>query len=70
MLWIEFQGQKYLFGGDSLDEDGFIATEDQYLHFKESFAHYFPGFGVAQHNTYIGGREDITILKPYQDPFV
>lgn len=42
MRWVEFKGEKYLFGGSSLDESGFIATQEQYQTGQCSFAHWYP----------------------------
>ena len=64
---IRFKGQPYLFGGNSLDEDGFIATPEQYKNFEVSYAHYFPSSGVLRFQEKIGDREDIEILDNAHD---
>ncbi len=62
MLKIEFKGEKYLFDGEDLNEEGFIATEYQYEHFIESFAYYRPDEGVNRHGRIIGSKDDIKII--------
>lgn len=67
MKLIKFEGQEYVFGGDSLNESGFIATKEQFENYQCPFAHYFPGRGVMQHGERIGGWRDIKILGNYED---
>jgi len=62
MKEILFKGKKYLFGGESLDENGFIATKYQYENFLCSFAHYYSDKGVNRFGEFIGTRKDIKIL--------
>ena len=59
MKTILFKSQEYLFGGDSLNESGFIATKEQFDNFQESFAHYFPEVGVLRYGQKIGEAKDI-----------
>src|SRR5437879_4186436 len=59
---IRFKGEEYLFGGESLDEDGFIGTKEAFESGIASYAYYFPSRGVLRHGTAIGTREDIEIL--------
>lgn len=66
---IRFQGREMIFIGslaeDEMLEDGAIATEDQYLNFKESHAHLFDDGLVRRHGAVIGAREDIEDLGPW-----
>lgn len=62
MKRIKFRGEEYLFGGDSLDESGFISKQEDFQNGRVSFAHYFPGQGVMRFREQIGRREDIQIL--------
>lgn len=59
---VKFNGHIYLFGGQSLDESGFIATEEQFANFRESFAHYWPDQGVLRFRRKIGTREDLELM--------
>ena len=59
---IKFQDEEYLFGGDSLDESGFIAKREVFENGECSYAHYYPDQGVMRFQERIGGREDIEIL--------
>ncbi len=62
MKIINFKGKKYFFGGEHLDEDGFIATKHQYENGLCSFAHYFPSQGVMRFCEKIGERKDLKII--------
>lgn len=59
---VRFQGKDYLFGGSSLDESGFIATEEQFENFYASFAHYYPDKGILRYHMKIGTRKDLELL--------
>jgi len=59
---IRFKGEEYLFDGDSLDEEGFIAKREDFENGICSFAHYFPDQGVMRFGDQIGTRADIEIL--------
>lgn len=65
MREIMFKGKKYLFGGNSLYDEGFIAKKSDYKNGKTSFAHYYPtGEGViSRYSTQIGTRKDIILGK-------
>lgn len=62
MKIVSFKGQEYLFGGDSLDEGGFVATREQYETGECSFAHWFPDRGLLRYCEKIGSREDLAII--------
>jgi len=62
MLKIRFNGQEYLFTGDSLDKGGPIATEDEYIQGEVNFAHLFPDGIIMRYHETIGTRDDIEIL--------
>jgi hypothetical protein len=62
MKTIKFKGEEYLFGGDSLDEDGFIAKREDYENGVCSYAHYFPDRGVLRFMQKIGERDDIEVI--------
>lgn len=62
MKAIKFKGEEYLFGGDSLDEDGFIAKREDYEKGIVSYAHYFPDRGVLRFMRKIGDREEIEVI--------
>jgi hypothetical protein len=64
---IRFKGEEYLFGGDSLDEDGFIAKREDYENGVCSYAHYFPDRGVLRFREKIGERADIEIIGDGDD---
>ena len=64
MLSIEFQGRPYLLIGETLDEGGAIATPEDFVNGRASYAHLFPAGKVMRFGTNIGTAEDITILGP------
>jgi hypothetical protein len=63
MKTIRFKGTEYLFGGESLEESGFIAKQEDYENGICSYAHYFPEQGVMRFQEQIGTREDIEIVS-------
>jgi hypothetical protein len=63
MKTIKFNGEEYLFGGDSLDESDFIAKVEDYENGACSYAHYFPERGVLRFGQQIGTRDDIEIIS-------
>lgn len=62
MKLIRFKGKEYIFSGDSLDEDGFVAEREAYRNGEPSFAHWVPEKGLLRFGDKVGGREDIEIL--------
>jgi hypothetical protein len=62
MKLVRFKGVEYLFGGESLDQDGFVATREQYESGEASFAHWFLDRGLMQHGKKIGSREDLELI--------
>ena len=63
MKKIKFKGEEYIFGGDDLDEGHFIATEDQYMSGKISFAHLCLDGRIIRFKKVIGDRSDIEVLE-------
>ena len=64
---IKFKGEEYLFGGNSLDEDGFIAKREAFEAGVVSFAHYSVEQGVMRYKQRIGSRNDIEIISDADD---
>ena len=62
MMKIEFQGEEYLFGGDTLEEGGFIAKPEAYIQGKCSYAHLLTGGEVRRFGDTIGHRTEIKVL--------
>ena len=64
MLSIEFQGQSYLFIGDTLDEGGSMTTAEDFVNGRVSYAHLYASGNVMRFGVDIGTAEDISILGP------
>ncbi len=62
MLKIKFQGSEYVFTGESLDEDGAIAKQDDYENGRLGFAHLMTDGNVFRHGEVVGHRDDIEII--------
>lgn len=62
MKRILFKGKEFLFGGDSLEESGVIASREEFENFTISYAYYLRGCGVMRFNRKIGEKEDIQII--------
>lgn len=62
MKTVKFRGEIYLFGGESLDEGGFIATREAYENGLASYAHYLPDIGIFRYGEKIGERSDLEIV--------
>lgn len=63
MKEVLFKGKKYLFVGESLDEDAPICTKKEYRNGLCSYAHYYPKAGISRFGEKIGECSDIKILK-------
>jgi hypothetical protein len=61
-LKIRFQGNEYLFIGTSLDEDGAIATAEDYAAGKCSYAHLMEDGRIMRFRQQIGIRSDIEVI--------
>ncbi len=57
-----FKGQPFLFTGKSLEDSGAVCTKEQYENFEESYAHYYPDFGVSRYGEKIGEPSDLVLL--------
>ena len=66
MLKIRFQGRRYLFTGDSLDQGGAITTREAYVHGEVSYAHLMTDGKIRRFGKIIGTWADIKILGSYQ----
>lgn len=65
MLKIIFKGKRYIFFGNSLEnEDGAISTAKMYRNGEQSYAHYYPKNGgeIFRFQEKIGTRKDIKVL--------
>lgn len=60
---VEFKGQIYILVGE---EDGAIATEEQYKHFLTPFAHLYPNGDISRHGKLIGTIADLGFLGEYK----
>lgn len=62
MKKIRFQGQKYVFVGDSLEKGGAIAAQEDYETGRTSYAHLYPSGEVNRFGEQIGTVEDIEVV--------
>ena len=62
---VKYRGTDFLFVGDP-DGDGAIALEDDYLNFRQSYAHLMKDGSVMRHGEEIGRREDVQFLGKYE----
>ena len=63
MMRIRFQGKIYLFTGDSLEDDGAIATDEQFKNGECSYAHLFEDGRILRLRKQIGIRADVEVLE-------
>lgn len=66
-LEVEFQGNKYLLIGGSVERGGPIATREQYSNFTVSFAFLNDNGDVMQRGKKIGHRDDIKVIGPAEN---
>jgi hypothetical protein len=62
MKVIQFQGSEYVFTGESLSDEGPIATREQYENGLCSYAYLQPDGRILRYNNLIGHRSEITII--------
>lgn len=66
-LRIRFKGEPFLLIGDSLEDGGAIATEEQYTNSLPSTAHLMEGGRVMQWGAQIGTRADVEVIGPWKN---
>lgn len=59
MKMIKFQGEEYLFTGDSLLGEGAITKQEDFEHGRASYAHLLNNGSVMRFGAAIGTREEI-----------
>lgn len=59
---VNFNGKEFLFIGDP-DDNGAIATQEQYENFDQSAAHLFSDGVIRSYGVPIGKKEDLEFIK-------
>lgn len=66
-VWlVKFKGKEFLFIGNP-DDDGAIATKEQYENFEQSTAHLFADNVIRSFGREIGTRNDLEFIENVTD---